>query len=248
MNAQLLKYVFAIFHCTHAGAPPPLPEVVVQQRQTMGLFRKGFLAAMIGASALLINGTVNASLITNGDFTDGGNGWELLGSGCTGGAYYLSGGSAVGNTAPAVRLNGCGYEAYSPGMQQQVTDLTIGANYDLTWDYTYDHGGGAFGTSFGVYLDSVVIDLSDQHGGTWVTRTVSFMATSETHLVGFEAETDSRTPGTAGRSDRSFYVDNVVLVQAAPLVQAAASVSEPSILILFGLGFAGLGFARRKKI
>ena len=192
----------------------------------MGLFRKGFLAAMIGASALLINGTANASLITNGGFTDGGTGWELLGSGCTGGSYYLNGGLNAGNTAPAVYLNGCGYDNSSPSLQQQVTDLTI---------------GGAYGTSFGVYLDSVVIDLSDQPGGTWVTRTVSFMATSETHLVGFEAETDSRTPGTAGISDRAFYVDNVALAQAAALV------SEPTTLILFGLGLAGLGFARRGK-
>jgi len=207
----------------------------------MGLFRKGFLAAMIGASALLINGTANASLITNGGFTDGGTGWELLGSGCTGGSYYLNGGLNAGNTAPAVYLNGCGYDNSSPSLQQQVTDLTIGATYDLTWYYAYANGGGAYGTSFGVYLDSVVIDLSDQPGGTWVTRTVSFMATSETHLVGFEAETDSRTPGTAGISDRAFYVDNVALAQAAALV------SEPTTLILFGLGLAGLGFARRGK-
>jgi hypothetical protein len=241
MNTHSLKYVLAIFQCTHAGARPPLPEVAVQQRQTMSLFRKGFLAAMIGASALLINGTVNASLITNGGFTDGGTGWELLSSGCTGGAYYLSNGLAVGSTAPAVYLNGCGYDNSSPGLQQEVTDLTIGATYDLTWDYALANGGGAYGTSFGVYLDSAVIDLSDQPGGTWVTRTVSFMATSETHLVGFEAETDYRTPGTAGRSDRAFYVDNVALVQAAALV------SEPSTLILFGLGLAGLGFARRGK-
>jgi hypothetical protein len=239
MNTKLLNYGLAIFQCKHAGARPPLSLAVIQKRQTTCPLMKGFYAVMLGASALMITGTANATLITNGDFTNGGTGWTFLSSGCTGGAYYLNGGSTAGSTAPAVYLNGCGYDAHSPGMQQQVTGLAIGAIYDLTWDYAYANGGGAYGTSFGVYLDSAVIDLSEQPGG-WITRTVSFMATSATHLIGFEAETDSRTPGTVGRSDRAFYVDNVALAKGATLVP------EPSTLTVFFLSLLGIiGLKRR---
>jgi len=191
-------------------------------------------------TAMILPMTAQAGLITNGDFSAGGTDWTITG-GCTNAAYMISGGAAVGNPGPSLRLNSCGETNSDPLAQQIVSGLTIGALYELSWDYKFDHGGGGgAGTSFGVFLDGAVLDLSEHFTYSFVNRSLSFMATSTTHVLGFAAELDARTLGVSVSSDRSYYLDNVSLTSAAP-------VPEPSTLAIFALGIMGLSSRRFKK-
>jgi hypothetical protein len=95
-----------------------------------------------------------------------------------------------------------------------VTGLTSGMTYRVSWELALhvDSGGSsANGLSFGVFLDGQPFHFSEQLTAGFVGDAATFVATHSAHTVRFAAELDSRTPGTTGDTDVSYYIDNIVL-------------------------------------
>ncbi len=196
-----------------------------------------FVAIMFG----LIS-SAQAIIINNGDFATGTSGWST--SAAFGG--YSAG---SGNPAGSFLLNGGGSSSVDPMISQTVSGLTVGATYDLSWDLFlhYDWGGSsANGLSFGVFLNDAVIDLSEQLTKSWVSDQVSFTASDESLTLMFAAELDNRTPGVGGRTDVSYYIDNISLTRQIDN-GPGGSVPEPATLILLAIGLTGFGFSGRYK-
>jgi hypothetical protein len=125
------------------------------------------------------------------------------------------------------------------GVEQTVT-TTPGQTYDLSF-YVGNVSGAPFGTTskVGVLVDgSLLTSETNSTPGTtlnWELFTVSFVATSPSTVVGFENLDPS--------GDDSNGLDNISLALAS-----TGAVPEPATLTLLALAFAGVGFARRRKL
>lgn len=209
----------------------------------------GACAAAHPAGNLLTNGSFEL-----GTFTNQGNDTETF----TAGATTMTGWTTVGNfvswigpTNPFLLtaqdgsyfLDLTGYHAGAPfGGVTQTIATTAGQPYDLSFylgSYTAVWGGppvsilaSAGGTSE-TFTNSAATSSS-----TWTLENLAFTASGSSTVI--------TLLGTAGFN--YIGLDNVEAVCASSKGCSGVTTPEPTTLALLGLGLAGLGIARRRRI
>lgn len=208
---------------------------------------------MVLLGCFALSGTANANLITNGSLTgpiaNAGvpSGWTTLaGSPDTMdetnnvGAFVPfgatpSGPSPDGGTWVGFAAAGSFYESFG----QTVTGLSVGTGYDLSWY------AGNFGARTGVgytdvnavevFIDGLAIGSGDllNLGPDWLAQSLSFTATSSSIDLSFRLL----------NTDASY-----LSIDGISLVEAGQSVPEPATLALLGIGLAGIGFQRKRRL
>ena len=209
-----------------------------------------------GLGVLTLAASANASLITNGDFEDGLNGWgytnTLWGPGVSVEEEVLTDGS-VNHYALLDDPDSVGYEglAQTFTVADGVDSITVAFDYkfnevdtsvllsDIAWAKILKTDSGHF-VDFDV-LGSVTSDTGDD----WVSfvgtvDTSSLWATSPNAVISFNI-VEVWAGLFIDRTDSSLFIDNV------SIVDTYASVPEPSALMLLGLGLAGFGLSRKRK-
>ncbi len=224
--------------------------------------------AAIAAVCLAMSATPASStnLVTNGSFEI-----DAPTSGCTAGATALSGwtvsagnidiDSALCSGIPAADgniwidmtgsfANGTGNNV---GQITQTLSTVAGTQYDLSfyfggnsqWQsgtgcfagYPNDGAVKAMNVSVGSVSQDFSVDTTGQpcNSAGWVLESILFTATSSSTALTFTSLNGSTTA-----SDYGPLLDGVSVV--------AAPVPEPATLTLMGLGLAGLGISRRRRV
>jgi len=116
-----------------------------------------------------------------------------------------------------------------PNMQQ--LRVSLGPNSDCFGPDTIEHAGG--GGKIGCSEYTEVLETPNHSFQHWREGSFTFAATSSTEMLNFLA---IGAPGG---------LPPIVLLDGVSVMKAGAPVPEPVSLSLFGLGFAGLWFARR---
>lgn len=173
-------------------------------------------AGMVSAQNFISNGTFDSAVPLNGT----GGSWTNFD--ISAGGWFATGGNPGGRFI----LNDSG-QATNPTIQQTITGLTIGQSYTVLGGYQIHVVGlGNAANSFGVLLDNAAILQLGNPGNVWTPFSVDFVATSTSHLIGFEAERLG--------SDLSYMIDNIAVVAAVP---------EPGTVALISLVAGGASLA-----
>lgn len=182
------------------------------------------------------NGGFSAVVASNGT----GGGWTSTDIGA-GGGHSATGGNPDGHFI----LDNNGSNTIDPVIQQTVSGLTIGTEYEVSWDYAAHVVGSSFSPSFGVFVDNQTnansIFIGENLTTNYVSESASFVATATSHALIFAGELDTRTNGSGFSTDVSYRLDNVGFAAAA-----TAAVPEPSSFALLLAGFSGASLFTRR--
>ena len=195
------------------------------------------LGAQSAYAVSITNGSFESGLANVGAFTalSGGDttsitGWTVGGAG---GVDYIGTYWTASDGARSLDLSGGGIG----GVSQQLTGLTIGQEYTVSFDLAGNPAGGptvknlAVSTTGGAEL--FTFDTSGKNTGNmgWTTFTYVFIATAADDILAFL----STTGGSGGPA-----LDNITIA-ATPI---------PGAILLFGSALGGMGFLgyRRRKL
>lgn len=206
-----------------------------QQRQGPGQrisrwVGRGVIGALIGICAT----TAQANLVTNGDFATNATGWTYNNQGVDGGHLPFE-----GNPAGSFWINHNGGNVGSdpdPRLSQTIA-TAVGNQYELSFDYSGRVITGGLG--LGVDIDGVQLATYQILNTNWLTATVLFTAMNSATEIAFRSEING--------TDYDARIDNVSVVRYQN-GGGNGQVPEPATLALFGLGLAGIGVLRRKKL
>lgn len=205
------------------------------------------IQAGIFAAAMLSAAGANANLLSNGSFEtpDINSGWGVYSSidgweTAWGNGIEIQTSGTVVNAQDGdqyVELDSHGGNSNS-AMVQEITGLTVGADYTLSFWYQPRTSQGAFNfndNGIDVYwgnpaeqIDSISNEFRVADTD-WTEYVYTLTATDENMILGFVADGLENTLGG--------FIDNVSLT----------SVPEPASIAMFGLGLAALGLSRRKE-
>jgi choice-of-anchor C domain-containing protein len=202
------------------------------------------LGLLAGAALLLGAQSAYAVTITNGSFELGTNpggftqqsagstnitGWDVSPAGVD----YIGTYWAASEGSRSLDLSAIG----AGGVSQQLSGLTIGQQYTVSFDMAGNPDGGPVVKDLNVSAGGITslysFDTTGHSKGAmgWITQTFVFFATATTDTLAFLSST-STSYGPA--------LDNVT-ISATPI---------PGAILLFGSALGGMGFLgyRRKKL
>jgi opacity protein-like surface antigen len=209
-----------------------------------------FLLASVCAFCAVAPAQAAVNLLVNGDFESGvvggaASGWNAT-TGTTSQIFVINGGAYIpccgASGTPAALANlfatfGAGNVSNAGAVLGQTFATTIGATYNLSFDYGVMGGSGqtlsysVASTSGPTYLAGSLFRSADNNlNTTFASNTFSFVATDTTSVVRFNV--DAATISVDG------ILDNV---------SVSAAVPEPATWAMMLVGFAGLGFLRSRR-